>query len=220
MTAAPGGTDPAFAQLAQESLGEMSPASIGVLGYLVREKLGPGESADLFAHVHLVRALIQHALSLAETLAEQAIEYRTAAVPLTYNLAADTWSGWGLGAAIAEPYRKLGMEAARLNTELALDVGLGPERRKNGFWILGAHLIAAGRVDDAISAFERSRELAIEAGDATSALMAKGWVHLASVVGGRVGSEELDAIKRDLEALGEAGKLLAAQYEPALKQFS
>ena len=108
---------------------------------------------------------------------EQAVEYKSAAIPMTYNLAANTWIGWGPSeaAAVRERHRELGLVAARKNVELAAELGLGPERRRNGYWILGAHQVAIGDHRAAAESFATSAALAKEAEDAAAALMAQGW---------------------------------------------
>lgn len=204
-------------ELLTEPLGETSPAGLRTASSMLDKRLQRGLD-DMDAYVYLQKLLVQHALHLAETHPDQALEYKSAAIPITYNLAANTWIGWGAAEARAscERHRKLGLAAARKNVELAAEVGLGPERRRNGHWILGAQQLAAGDHRAAAGAFATSAALAEQAGEASAALMAQGWVHVARTLGGHDETKQLDAVREQLRGLGQDGQFYAAQYATAL----
>ena len=212
--------DPAVENMIKESLLETAPASLGVANGVLTTTFERG-SKGMGGYTYLLKLLIQHTLNLAEQNPNMAMQYKTAAIPMTYNLAANTWSGWGEdSAAVEEHHRLLGLEAARLNIDLAKDVGLGPERRKNGYWVLGAHLTEAGNYTDAIDAFEVSRDFARRAGDEEAELMAQGWIHMANTLAGVDETEQLAAIKHELEALGDDGAFFASQFAVAYGVFA
>ena len=145
---------------------------------------------------------------------------RRGIVPMTYNLAADTWSGWEDAETVGEADRAIGVEAARLNIQLADELGFPPERRKNGYWILGAHLLEAGSYLDAETAFRTSHELTRETSDEAAQLMTQGWILTCQILQGEASAETLAPIKAKLMALGEDGKFYAGQFDPAIGKFS
>jgi len=207
-------------RILDEPLAETSPESVRMANYLMTEAYRNGIGVDSYAY--LQKLLVQHTLGLAERQRDLASEYKSAAVAMTYNLAANTWAGWGPdeAAAVEEVHARLGLEAARANVRLAAELGLGPERRKNGYWMLGAQLIAAGELEAAIEAFATSRYFADEAGDDVSATMAQGWVHLSHVLAGRDETPQLLGLQEVLRTQGQDGAFYADQYDAALAVFS
>ena len=211
----------AIAKLLAEPLAETSPASLRMASFMLGKGFKRGLD-DMDGYVYLQKLLVQHALALAAQHPQQALEYKSAAIPMTYNLAANTWGGWGEGqvGAIGEAHQRLGMEAALKNVELAAEVGLGPERRRNGYWMLGAHQLAASDYDGAKESFATSAALGKESDNAASTAMAQGWVHVAHILSGIDETAELDAVKSHLRTLGEDGAYYADQYAVALDVFS
>lgn len=207
------------ARMAEESLLETSPESLAAARHLLEDAFDRGVR-DVGRYTYFAKLLLQQALHLAERDPSQADAYRRVAIPMAYNLAANTWIGWGEGVGeVQEQHRRLGLEAARLNVALARQVRLGPERRRNGHWILGAHLIAAGDFDAAAHEFAASRDLAAEAGLEQAARMAEGWIHVAGILAGKDAALGLDAAKRAL-AGGDNGEFFARQYDTALRVFA
>ena len=199
-----------------EPLAETSPTSLGWTNYLLTKSFNRGMD-DVDSYVYLLKLVIQHTLNLAE----RDPAYKAVAIPMTYNLAANTWIGWGpeeVGA-VAESHRRLGLEAARKNVELAAEVGLPPERRRNGYWVLGAHLLAAGEYAEAAEQFATSSTLGKESGDDAAALMAQGWIHVANILGGADEEAELQAVQGALRGTGNDGVFYADQYATALDAF-
>ncbi|MDE0692239.1 MAG: hypothetical protein OXI55_08360 [Gammaproteobacteria bacterium] len=207
------------ARMAGESLLETSPESLAAARYLLEDSFDRGVR-DIGRYTYFAKLLLQQALHLAEHDPAEAGAYRRVAIPMAYNLAANTWIGWGEGVGeVEEKHRRLGLEAARLNVALAKEADLGPERRRNGHWILGAHLIAAGDFDAAAEEFAVSRDLASEAGLGQAARMAQGWIHVAEILAGKDAAPMLDATKRAL-AGDDNGETFARQYDTALRVFA
>ena len=199
-----------------EPLAETSPTSLGWTNYLLTKSFNRGMD-DLDSYVYLLKLVIQHTLNLAE----HDPAYKAVAIPMTYNLAANTWIGWGpeqVGP-VAESHRRLGLEAARKNVELAAEVGLPPERRRNGYWVLGAHLLAAGEYAKAAEQFATSSALGKESGDDAATLMAQGWVHVANILAGEDEEAQLQAAQDALRDMGNDGVFYADQYATALGIF-
>ena len=206
------------ARMAEESLLETSPESLAAARYLLEDSFDRGVR-DIGRYTYFAKLLLQQALHLAERDSAQADAYRRVAIPMAYNLAANTWVGWGEGVGeVEEHHRRLGLEAARLNIALAREAGLGPERRRNGHWMHGAHLLAAGDFDAAAQEFAASRDLASEAGLEQAAHMAQGWIHVAAILAGKDEHAELAAIRRALME-GEDGEFFVRQYVSALEVF-
>ena len=211
---------PVVEAMLAEPLGATSPASLNMASYVLAQRFerGAGERSALDGYVYLLKLLIQHALLQAEQHPEAAEEYRRSAVPMTYNLAADTWPGWGPAhaAVVAGAHLRLGLAAARQNVALAAELDLPPERRRNGYWILGAQLLANGDPKAAAAAFAQSRDLAAEADIESGELMAQGWIHVAGILAGNEARQALEPVIRELRTLGDDGAFYADQYETAL----
>ena len=206
------------ARMAEESLLETSPESLGAARYLLEDSFDRG-MRDIGRYTYFAKLLLQQALHLAERDPAQADAYRRVAIPMAYNLAANTWIGWGEGVGeVQEHHRRLGLEAARLNIALAKEVGFGPERRRNGHWIHGAHLIAAGDFDAAAEEFATSRDLARETGLEQAERMAQGWIHVAAILAGKDEDGELAAVRKVLVE-GKDGEFFDRQYDAALEVF-
>ena len=226
-------------ETADEALLETSPAGVAMATRLLERTFERGVR-DIDHYAYLSKLVLQHTLGLAgcreagdglacstvpdgaagSAAPTEAEGYLKAAIPMAYNLAANTWAGWGEGVGdIEERHRRLGLEAARLAVALAAEARLGPERRRNGYWILGAQLIAAGDLGAAADAFRTSRDLADEAGLAQAALMASGWIHVCEALAGRDSSRALAAVKERLRD-SEHGDFYARQYDAALKAFA
>ena len=206
----------AMAAMLAEPLAETSPTSLGWTNYLLTKSFNRGVD-DLDSYVYLLKLVIQHTLNLAE----RDPAYKAVAMPMTFNLAASTWIGWGPDevGAVTESHRRLGLAAAHRNVELGAELGLPPERRRNGYWVLGAHLLAAGEYAEAAEQFATSSALGKEGGDEAAALMAQGWVHVANILAGADEAERLQATRNALRGMGDDGVFYADQYAAALEVF-
>ena len=203
-----------------ETLLDATPDSLRTANYVLSKTFERG-AKDMDAYVLLARLLLQHALGLAEQNPDQAPDYRRAALPISYNLAANTWPGWEADAPpVSDHNRRLGLEAAYMDVKLTAETAPTDQRRANSLWILGAHLLAEGAYDIAVAIFEAGRADASAAGLEQSATMAQGWIHLANTLAGTDETAELDAIKAELIEQGDDGAFYAAQYATALEVFT
>ena len=139
---------------------------------------------------------------------------------MAYNLAANTWPGWGAdGAAKIEArHLRLGLQAAELGVALANEVA-PPQRRFASYWVLGAQLLAAERFAEAAAAFETCRGLARATDDQQRTAMAQGWVHLANTLDGRDERDALRKVEAELAESGGDGAFYAGQYATAYEVF-
>jgi len=202
-----------------EDLQESSPESIRSTATALRKSLDRSDPEDMFAYVHATRLLISHGLAISERASRgQRKALKEAIMPVTYNLAADTWSGWG--EVLPEPdYQRLGLQAARLNLSLRQQLKPDPKSLFRGNWIVGAHLLAAQDYSGALESFSNCHALAIEASDQESALMTMGWFHVTNILRGQDEQRLLGMIQSQLRSRGKDGTFYAAQYDAALKVF-
>ena len=208
----------AGASAAVDPLLETTPDGLRAANSILSTAFDQG-AKDLDAYAHLAKLVLHHAMNLAEQNAAVAAEYKRAALPISYNLAANTWPGWG-EATISQRHRKLGLEAAQLDVRLAAEVAPTTQRRFNSYWILGAHLLADRRYAEAVAAFETCRGFAVEADPEQWATMAQGWIHLTRTLAGTDESGALAATAAKLSAMGSEGAFLAAQYDTAYAEFA
>ena len=206
-----------------EGLLETTPGGLRTVNRLLSRAFNRGVD-DLDTYVYCMKLAIQQALLSAERHPDEGVAtaYRAAAIPLTYNLAMNTWPGWGPGEVgdVGDAHRRLGLAAARQNVELAAELGLGPERRRNGYWALGAQLLAAGEYAEATAAFATSRDLARAAELESAVLMAQGWIHAANILAGQEEQAALAAVVEALRGLeDDDGAFYAEQYAVALRVF-
>jgi len=203
----------------QESLLEASPSSLRYSAGIVGNNLDLSDATGMYGYVNAIKLLIQRGLDLSQQHTEQATEYKEAMIPMTYNLATHTWTGWGDANDTAEDYRLVGLEAARLNLKLREDIGQKPSKQASGHWVIGIHLIAEGQYQDALRSFEHCRDLAREDNEEQMSLMAEGWIHLSNILAGENEADELEAIKQKLSSMDKDGVFLANQFDPALSKF-
>ena len=210
---------PVLEAMLAEPLEATSPTGLRTASYLLARRFNRGVD-DVDGYVYLLKLLCGQALRLAEQHPDAAADYQEAAAVLTYNLAADTWPGWGPGQVgpVTHAHRRLGLAAARRNVALAAELRLPPSRR-NGYWILGAQLLADGDAAAAAEAFAESRDLAATAGNDAGRLMAQGWLHVSAILAGRNERADLAAIVDKLREQGQEGRFYADQYQTALGVF-
>lgn len=206
------------AAMRAETLLETAPESLRAANYMLSKTFDRG-AKDMDAYAYLAKLLLQHALHLADRHPAQARDYKRAALLITYNLAANTWPGWGDGQVAVHHHRRLGLEAAQLDVRLSAEVAPTARRRFNSQWILGAHLVADGAYADAVAVFETGRALAVEADLKQSATMAQGWIHLANTLAGTDETEALALIEAELIEQGGDGPFYAGQYATAYAVF-
>ena len=221
LTAVAQDTGPTADAMRQEGLFETAPESIRAANYILSKTFDRGVK-DMDAYTYLAKLLLQHTLNLAEQHPSQTLDYMRVALPIAYNLAANTWPGWATpdgSAPVEEHHRRLGLEAARLDVSLAAGVAPTAQRRFNSHWLLGAHLIAEGAYADAITAFEAGQAIAVEADLDLSATVAQGWIHLANTLAGTDEMAALALIEAKLIEHGGDGPFYARQYAAAYAAF-
>jgi hypothetical protein len=131
--------------------------------------------------------------------------------PITYDIGSFCWPGWDEpGITVDADALSFGAEAAALNLALAVQLNRPVIALANAHWLVGAHDLAAGRTEDAVHAFERSRAFAIEAQDEPTRFLADGYIAIAR-------GEPIDS--DEMRTLSEGGELLA-QLHTAARVFN
>lgn len=136
---------------------------------------------DLPALMAVARPGIHYCLSRAKDAPEaEAAELRGIAKSMAYDLASFTWPGWNdPGVSPKKADEAIGLDAARLNLRLAVELKRGAEPMFNAHWVLGAQQLAAGQFPEAIRSFEQSVEIARTAKNRGQELMATGYALVA-----------------------------------------
>ena len=175
------------------------------------------------------RAGIQFCLDRAAQLDQgdepAAAQLRGQAKAIAYNLGANCWPGWlDAGILITATERAIGLDAARLNLRLALELKRAAEPLGHAHWLLGAQLLAAGKHDQAAAEFLAAAQQFGQAGKPTEQQMARAyealtrWLQHASDSSRR---EALDKILADLQALAtDDARFFAGQVRTAAKALA
>ena len=142
---------------------------------------------------------------------------------LTYNLGSFTWPGWeGVDPGAFPPeVRAIGLDAARENLELAVELERPAAALSAAHWLLGAQLLAAGRLADARVQFEHAALAGEAAAEPGAELLGRGFASLTDIVADPLDAAaraELERIRAALEAL-PGGSVYASQLAPALEAF-
>jgi len=182
---------------------------------------------DLPASTLVARFGIQHCLSQAAEAAERDPDLcrfmKSAAMALSYNLASAEWPGWAEAKIEIGPTDlAIGLDAARLNLRLAQELDKGAVPIANGWWIVGAQLMAAHRLDEATDAFEQAERGYADGNEKAFRLMATGYVAMVGILRGDDGARAaFDKAGSDLRALDtDDSRFFADQDASVLKVFS
>ena len=169
------------------------------------------EDKDLTTYLAVSRVYLAYTLNLAEMMlaknpqAEHSL--RKLARSTAFNMAADTWPGWGTeGLEISAEAMAMGASAARLCLELNTELGEPDYRLARSNWIVGAHELARRDYEGALVHFERSFELGAESPEEQGLM--EGYVLLARWLAKPSGrnAKKLDA---KIAKLGDDGEQLA-----------
>ena len=132
------------------------------------------------------------------------------------------WPGWDEdGIELSASDVAMGLDAAKVNLRLAIELKRDAGPMSKAHWILGAHYLAAGKLDIARAHFEKSGTFAAEADSESGVLLAEGY----GVVTDCVESPNDEGLNSDLTDIQEKlkpledGGFLAEQMTTALKVF-
>jgi hypothetical protein len=190
---------------------------------------------DLSSFVLLARAGIQFGLTEAKRLegndagaaevAEAAAALRGQAKALAYNLGSHTWPGWDeQGIEVTSRDVAIGLDAARLNLRLARELERGPLPMSRAHWLLGAQLMASGRLTEAEKAMQESANEAAKADNEAERLLSLGYVAVAKILSAddpreSPAHQDLADVKKRLGGVQD-GEFFAQQLDTALSALS
>ncbi len=182
-----------------------------------------GLCADLLLHFYWVRQDLPRALKYGRrgVALHGKGDDGHAVKGICYNMASFTWPGWdepGIGIGPAE--LEVGLEAARMNLDLARDLGRGDLAEARALWMLACHHLARGDHAEALGRFDLSIEAYRKTDESNERLMCRGFRQITRILAGdETARGELDAILEKLVASGE-GAAFAGQIETALNYFT
>lgn len=146
------------------------------------------EAKDLPAAMYVAEQGIAYCLAravVAEANPPLAQQLRLAAGRIAFNLASSTWPGWNEpGIVISGAQRTVGREAARFALSISEELNAGPGPLANGYWMLGAHQLAAGEYQEAVASFRRAALFGRAAEDRGTELVSEGFVSITQIVSG------------------------------------
>jgi hypothetical protein len=136
------------------------------------------EDKNLPAVVAIARAGIQYGLTAAAMASDHdlAMEIKSVAKEVAYNLASFTWPGWDEpGMIISQSDVAIGLDAAKTNLRLADELKKGDLPLSRAYWMLGRHYLASGHLDKAKACFAKAENFAIAASAEADRLLAQGF---------------------------------------------
>lgn len=150
--------------------------------------------------IHFANAAIHYCLAQAcerDEDDDSARELRFAAKRLATNAASFTWIGWDEpGIEISPDQMRHGIAFARYAVRQLHDLDPTDDQLAYTYWFLGAHLIADGSYEEALTVFEAARDHSAS-GDRNpdNRTMAEGYVGLTKILSGddETGESEFDA---------------------------
>jgi len=168
---------------------------------------------------------LQRARELDATDKKTADQFRGHAKTIAYNLAANCWPGWmEQGITITVTERAIGLDAARLNLRLAVELRRPPEPLAHAHWLLGAQLLAAKQFDAAAVQFAESALKFAEAKKSTEEKMSLSYEKLVRRIQHADDANRQEALKQSLVALqalhNDDARFFAEQIRTAEKVFA
>ena len=134
--------------------------------------------------VAMTRAGMQYCCDQAEEAApadmDMAIALRSTAKQLAYNLASFTWPGWNEADIELLPlHMAAGLDAARFNLRLALELDKGDLPLSRAYWMLAGHLLVKQALLGAEANYRRAAMYADRAGEEADFRLAQAFEALA-----------------------------------------
>lgn len=169
---------------------------------------------------------IQYGLEQAEQTdsPESADKLKSTAKEISYNVGVNTWPGWeDEGITITPSDLTIGLDAARTNLRLAIELKRDAVPMTDAHWLVGAQLLAAGETEKASEQFHQATEIAKKANLTDREWMVRGYIAIAQQLDqstrtdGDAALQEATKKLRDLET--EDAKFWADQLESVSRLF-
>jgi hypothetical protein len=214
----------AFAQLESSGPSEIVAQRYGALAqHLFNDRKDlPGMILAAQAGIHFS---LQRARDLDDTKQEDAARLRGHAKMIAYNLGANCWPGWmEPGLTLTRTEREIGLDAARLNLRLAMELKRTPEPTGHAHWLLGAQLLAADQFDAAAIQFAKAAQQFRESQKPAEEHMAVSYEKLTRRVQHAGDAKSRTALEQSLTALESLGnddaRFFAEQVRTAESAFA
>lgn len=198
--------------------------AVKVLNRLMRKMYW--EEKDIGRCVAFGRAGVQLGLTegrrAAASDAERSEQLLGQAKAVSYNLASFTWPGWDEdGIELSRADVVMGLDAAKVNLRLAIELERGPDPMGKAHWLLGAHFLSARNLDRAREHFELARDFEKQANPENGGSLQDGYLAVTGLVanpGDPALEQKLREAQEGLRKL-EDGDFLADQLTTALAVF-
>ncbi len=194
---------------------------------LVKHLYLPGKNVPQM--ILFARSGISFALREAKTCktagdAKTAAGLQGLAKTMAYNLGANTWPGWkDDGIKITATDIAIGLDAAKTNLRLGIELKRNDFILGNAYWLVGAQSLAAGDHKHAVAAFKKSATKFRAAKKNEFQLMATGYVALTRLVispgDETAGMSFLTAVSKLQELDSDDAKFFASQLRTAKTVF-
>ena len=142
---------------------------------------------------------------------------------VSYNLASFAWPGWDEeGIDLSPSDIAMGFDAARVNQRLAIELERGPDPMGKAHWLLGAHHLPSGDLDNAREQFRLAEAFEKEVDPDQGGLLQEGYLIVVDLIE-RPGDPDLTSRLQDVQKRlreVEEGEFLADQLSTALDVFT
>lgn len=147
---------------------------------------------------------LEQAIKFVDSEPTMANGFKAQAKTIAYNVAANTWPGWGdEGVIISKSETEAGLEAAKLNLKLAEELKKPSDKIAAAYWLLSAMQLALDKFQESIASIDLSNIYASQAGDKTVLAYNEGFKGLIFLASGNItGTEPFDSGVRKLKEIG------------------
>lgn len=194
---------------------------------LVKHLYMPGKDVPkmiLFGRAGMDFAVREAKVSQAAGDAKTAESLMGLAKTMAYNIGSNTWPGWrDDGVVITATDIAIGLDAAKTNLRLGIELKRDDEILGNAHWLVGAQQLASGHNEAATASFQKSVAKFRSAKKTDYELMASVYVALAQLANSPADENNRKAFEDGITRLNERGnedaKFFASQLKTAKSLF-
>lgn len=132
-------------------------------------------------------------------------EFKAQAKTIAYNVAVNTWPGWGdEGVVISKSDTEAGLDAALMNLKLAFELKKPADKVAAAYWLLSALQLSLEKYQDSMSSIDLSNSFAMESKDHTVLHYGEGFKGLILLASGNLidGTRLFESAVDKLKSLG------------------